>query len=668
MRSDQSRAALGLAADPSPRPGAVRRSRRRALLACASVAALAAAVAGCGSSGGGGGSGGTANKAATNLGTVLYGTLPPAGTPVKGGTITQGQLSGQTPTYIFPITSSANVTTGTVSFQSELFMPLYAGPTGAEPKVDFGMSAAAAPPVPSNGDKTYTITLKNGLKWSNGQPITANDVLFEYYLLKAAVTASPANWAQYTPGQFPMSVTSASAPNAHTVVFHLNKPYNPGYFENNQLSDTDQVFPLPSTAWNVDSAHGPHLNNWQNPAVAKKIYEYLSSNKVGGSVSTFASNPLWQVVSGPFKLKSFSATNSSYTLVPNPEYAGTPKPMMDAVNVETYTGFDSELNAVKSGSVDVAVGIDPSQLAETGTLKSQGIDVYGGPSWGWYGGIINFKDTTDHFNKVIAQTYVRQAIDHLIDQPGIIKGVYKGAAVPAYGPVPSAPTSPYAPADSTTPPYAYSPAQAVSLLKAHGWKVVPNGQTTCQKAGTGADECGAGIPAGTPLRFTWANQPQSVSSTGALESEALASVAKQAAGINIQLQTKTFNFLTSNYNNTNPAAVKYTNDWGVNNYGGLFMDYYPTQEGVFNTGGGLNMGTFHDPTADKLMNASVFGNNPANVKTEVSYETKTPPVFFMPDQDYLLAVNTKKVGGQPDGWMAMTQQAWEPQFWYRVKG
>ena len=65
-----------------------------------------------------------------------------------------------------------------------------------------------------------------------------------------------------------------------------------------------------------------------------------------------------------------------------------------------------------------------------------------------------------------------------------------------------------------------------------------------------------------------------------LESEALASVAKQAAGINIELQTKTFNFLTSNYNNQNPAASKYTNDWGVNNYGGLFMDYYPTQDGV----------------------------------------------------------------------------------------
>ncbi len=33
----------------------------------------------------------------------LYGTLPKSGTPTGGGTITMGQLNGDTPTYIFPI-------------------------------------------------------------------------------------------------------------------------------------------------------------------------------------------------------------------------------------------------------------------------------------------------------------------------------------------------------------------------------------------------------------------------------------------------------------------------------------------------------------------------------------------------------------------------------------
>ena len=117
------------------------------------------------------------NKAASSLGTVLYGTLPPARTPVKGGTITEAQLNGQTPTYIFPIVPGAQTSTGTISLLTSLFIPLYGGPSGAEPKVEYSLSAAN-PPQFTDGDKTVTIPLKPGLKWSNGAPLVANDVVF----------------------------------------------------------------------------------------------------------------------------------------------------------------------------------------------------------------------------------------------------------------------------------------------------------------------------------------------------------------------------------------------------------------------------------------------------------------------------------------------------------
>ncbi len=632
----------------------------RRLAAGIALVALVPALAACGSSS----TGGNSNKAVSSLGTDLYGTLPPVGTPVHGGTITQGQLTGSTPTYILPLVGAANVTTGTLSFNSEMYMPLYAGPLGARPQVANGLSAAN-PPQFSNGDKTLTVTLKPGLKWSNGKPIVANDVVFWYDLLVAAVKESPANWAQYTPGLIPDNISSVTASGTNKVIFQLKGPWNPGFFLNNNLQDTNGgAYPLPSTDWNIASANGPHLD-FTNPANAKKIYDYL--NKAGASVSTFATNPLWQVVSGPFKLKSFSATNSSYALVPNPNYAGTPKPVMAEVDTNTYTGFTSELNALKSGSLDIMVGFDPSQLPQAASLKTQGIDVFGGPGWGWFGAQFNFKNTKGHFDKIIAQAYVRQALAHLVDQQAIIKGVYKGAAVPAYGPTPSAPQSPYAPADASTPTYAYSPSTAVSLLKAHGWKVVPGGITTCQSAGTGPSQCGAGIPAGTPLTFSWANRPESDNSSGALESEAIASVAKQDVGINIQFQTKTFNFMTTNYNNANPAAAKYTNDWGVNNYGGIFTDYYPTAAGIWNPGGGLNIGGVNDPTGNALINASEHGADVNASKKEADYWARYVPVLFMPDRDYLLAVNAKKVGGQPDGWTAMTQEQWFPQYWYSVK-
>ncbi len=126
--------------------------------------------------------------------------------------------------------------------------------------------------------------------------------------------------------------------------------------------------------------------------------------------------------------------------------------------------------------------------------------------------------------------------------------------------------------------------------------------------------------------------------------------------------------LTRGRPDANPAAVKYTNDWGVNNYGGLFQDYYPTQDGVENhPGTGFNIGSYNSATAAKLINQSVFGGNPDAVKNEAAFLEKDLPVFYLPDQDYLMAVNTKKVGSTPDGWLTMTQQSVFPQYWYAVK-
>jgi peptide/nickel transport system substrate-binding protein len=625
------------------------------LLVTAGVLIAAISVAACGSS-----SNSVTNQA-TKYGTILYGKLPTTGTPVSGGTITAAQLTGSTPTAVFPITGDADTSSPNGTLIAQLYTPVFNGPLGAKPETDYPISLASGPPTPSNGDKTFTIHLKSGLKWSNGDPVTSNDVLFCYYLLKAAVTQSTANWANYTPGQFPLDVTSASAPNATTVVFNLNAAYNPGYFLNNNLQDTNfGLYALPSKVWDIDKAGGPALD-YTNPANALKIFTFL--NTQGQTVSTFATNPLWKVVDGPYKLTSFSTTNSSYTLTPNATYWG-PK-AYDSENVETYTSAVAVLNALKSGSLDVG-GIPATDLPQVALLKRDGYTTFGGPSWGWFGGIINFKDKTDDFGNVIHQEYVRAAIDHLMNQAEIIKHVYGGAAVPQYGPIPSSPTSPYAPPSAFKATYAFSPSTAVSLLKSHGWDVVPGGTTTCADPGTASDECGAGIPKGTPIKFVWADLPTAVSPTSPLEAESLTSEAEAAAGIVIKLQTQTFNFLISNYNDVNPAAKAYTNDWGVNNYGGLFMDFYPTQEGVEDPGAGFNSGDYNDPTANTLMLDSVHSANLSAVKTEATYFAKNPPVFYFPMFD-LLSVVSNKVGGTPDSFLNLSYQTATPQFWYLKK-
>jgi peptide/nickel transport system substrate-binding protein len=602
------------------------------------------------------------NVANQTYGTLVSGTLPAVGTPSTGGTLTVGQISGETPTYIFPLISAETCSTQTFNYVSQQYVPLYYGPDGAKPAIDESQSAAEAP-VYSNGDKTVTIDIKPGLKWSDGKPVDANDVIFYMDLLKAALKESSANWCQYTPGDFPDNVASYTTKGQHTVVFNLKSSVNPTWFTDNQLQDTNGgVYPLPSQDWNIATAGGPHLD-YSSPANAKKIYDYL--NKQGETLSTFASNPLWKVVDGPFETKDFSATNSSYDLVPNPKYSLGTKPKLSEVSYITYTSSTSMLNALESGSLDVSWLLDPStQEGSFATLRRDGYSVFGAPSWGWYGGFINFKNTSSAFDKVVAQSYIRGVFAELVNQPGLIKGVYKGWAVPAYGPVPSAPFSPYLSAAATKNPWPYNPTKAAATLKAHGWNVKPNGLTTCAKPGTAANECGAGIPAGTPLKLVWANLPESVNATGVLESEEWASEAKKAAGIDVTFQTKTFNFLVSEYSDV--SSTKNANAWGVNNYGGITSDFYPTESGVLSVGGSLNMGGYDDPQATKLMNASTTSPSTSAISNEVKYFSTSYPVFWMPDPDQVFAVSNK-VGGSAKAFLTLSYQQVVPQLMYLNK-
>jgi peptide/nickel transport system substrate-binding protein len=633
-----------------------RRVLGRPLTSCMLAGAVALSVAACGGSGNnnssggsssGGGSSSSSSGGAGNSGGI-YGTLPKVGgTPVKGGTLTFGQLSGSTPTWIFPITPAANASVyGAYPFINQMWLPLYNGPAGGTPAIDQSISLAQLP-VYSDGGKTVTINMKQGYKWSDGKPVDANDVVFDIDLIKAAVKESPANEEAYTPGLFPDNVVSMSTKGKYTVVLHLNKKYNPSFFTNDQIEGV--VIPIPSTAWNL-SAPGKHLS-YNTPANAKKIYDFLA--KDGGKPATFQTNPLWKDADGPFKISKFSATNGSYTLVDNPSFGGTPKPYVSAFQGVTFTGLTAQLNAERTGSVDIA-GVDFSQLGNVPELKSAGNSVFGAPNLGWFGAFLNFKDQTNHINKVFAQPYARQALAHLEDQPAYLKGIYKNAGVLAYGPVPSAPKTPYTPSDAITAPYPYSISTAISLLKSHGWKVVPNGTDTCAKPGTGAGECGAGIPKGTPFSFTWFALPASETPSSSLESEAYESSAKQA-GIKITLKQKLFNFIVQNYNDADPADKKYDNDWGVINFGGYTDDYYPTQNSLFNTAGSYNQGAYSDPTANKDIQASVYSSNPNAVTNEASYLTKSVPALFMPNSDLIIDVNNKVHAASSRAFLPLTQ-------------
>jgi peptide/nickel transport system substrate-binding protein len=584
-----------------------------------------------------------------------FGEVPAAvGTP-QAGTLTWAEAPGTAPTWIFPVTPGANFSTGTINtFQYLMWRPLYWYGNGVRPVVVPSMSLAD-PPVYTNGDKTVTVHMKTNYRWSDGQPVTAKDALFYLDMVRAAVRESGANWGSYTPHVgIPDQVVSASAPNATTLVIHLNKAVNPAWFTANGLYD---IQPIPAHAWAKASANGPVLD-FTNPANAKQIFDFLA--KQSGSTSTYASNPLWQVVDGPYRLTQFNNTTGGYTLAPNPKYGGPHSKIVPTLQAVPYTSDTAEFNAVLSHSVDL--GYMPlNDVPQMSAVKAAGYHVFGYPGWGFAYANYNFADKTGDFNNIIRQFYIRQALAHLENQEGYIKAFFHGAGGLAYGPIPSVPTSPYTPANALKNPYPYSVATAASLLKSHGWNVVPGGASTCAKPGTGAGECGAGIPAGGKISFNvlYASDPVIFGE----QVTAWASDAKKI-GINISLQSGTFNHVITVAND--PGSPKTLNDWAVAVYGGFVDPYYPTTLGIFSSGGSLNGGFYSNPQADKLIHASVTSNNSDAVKAEASYLTQQQPSLFQPNYDFI-TVWKNNVSGDPAAIEATTQYFLNPELMYVTK-
>ncbi|WP_166660207.1 ABC transporter substrate-binding protein [Paenarthrobacter nitroguajacolicus] len=608
---------------------------------------LAAALSACTGGGTGGGTAGRADTAGA------FGSLPEASTTSKtGGTVTVALAPGLAPNYIFPNAPAAS--NGSIVASAQMYRPLYWTSSGAKPEINEDLSLAELPTF-SEDRKTVTIKVKDSYKWSDAQPVVAEDLIFAIELIKAALQESAANWSYYTPGQFPDDLVSAKATSKDTVTLVLSNAYNPSFLTNSVLS---RVVPLPSTSWNKSSDGGTALD-YSNPENAKAIYDYLNTSSQ--DQKTFATNPLWQVVNGPFRLKTFDASTGAFTVVPNKEYTGPSPAKLDAIEFRAFTSSSAVFNQYRSG--DLTLGqLDSANLSQVPALEAAGYHAYGLPKSGAVNSLfLNYKNTTNNFDKIIAQPYMRQALQHLIDQEGYVKskGIYNGAAVPLYSTV--SPDSPYAPTIGSKAPYPYSVDDAKKLLTEHGWDVVEQGKTTCVRPGTAPDQCGAGIPLGQDISFNlfYANSPATIGARNA----AFVSEAKKV-GINIEATAKATNFMYENYDNN--FAPQNADAWAMQDAGPINLGGYPTAGLVFSTKGAFNGGSYSNETADKLMDESVFGTDPNALSKEATFLAQDLPVLFMPSPSGIVMWK-KELSGNPDAFANVTQGVLTPEFWYYTK-
>jgi peptide/nickel transport system substrate-binding protein len=642
----------------------------RVAIAAVMIALIAAACGSSGSSnsGSGGSSGGGASAssvAGPTSGPGLTSPTVPSGAKQAGGTVFFTEGPQAPPNYIFPMYTFAVCSTTNISqLMDMIYRPLYWYGDNYRPTVDFNRSIGQQPAF-TNGNKTVTVKL-NSYKWSNGESVTSRDVVFWMNVLKADPSTE---WCGTVPHYFPTDVTSVSAPNASTVVFHLDKAYNPTWFLYNELS---QVTPMP-LAWDRTSLSqpAPTSDNGHLPdttvAGAKAIYKFLDtqSKKLG----SWGTSPLWQVVDGPFKVQNFTSTGE-VTMVPNTKYSGSPKPTISKLVELPFTSETAIFNEERSGGPKaITIGNVPSQYApQLSQLSSEGYVVNKAASYSFNYFPLNFNNPT--VGPIFRQTYFRQAFQHLIDQNGWINAFLNHTAIPTYSPIPLSPPSPLVSASAvSTNPYPFSVSAAKQLLTANGWKVVPGGTTTCVKPGSGAGQCGAGIKQGEGISFNLDYQ----SGVVAIQSE-MNDLSAQAKKIGISLNLTSHPFQTVVGAAVPCTANQPTCKWEAENWGAGWIygpDYLPTGESLYNPGAAANAGSYNDPATTKLIGATITG--PASQETQAltAYAKRIEqqvPVVFGPTSVGTYGGNAavlvdKHLGGYAANALGMM----DPEDWYFTK-
>lgn len=619
----------------------------------------------------------------------------PTGSHVfKGGTVYFANQAGGFPYWIFPFTSSTFFGYGTDAFQYLMYRPLYwfGQVKRPLPTFDPNLSLADAPTSP-NGGRTVLVQLKNW-KFSNGQRVDAQSVIFWMNMLMA----EPGEWAGSSFGLFPSDVSSYSAPDGprgDIVTITFDKPYSTEWLLYNDLS---QITPMPE-AWDITSLQGApgsgkcgavtagEMNGSATTEACTRVWAFDTDDNgnstnphMAGDYNTLGTNPLWKVVDGPWQLASYNPSNIEATFVPNPDYSGPQRPNISrfverwypsAVGGNNYTDAATlaALDRSGPGALDVAEILPQDLPVYTGPAGGTGpnlpqlagrftLDIdYG---WGINYALENFDSTGDGgvAGALFRQLYIRQALQLLVNQSQFIKTAGLGHGVPVYGPAPILPKSRFLSQQEEADPYSYNPARAVLLVRAHGWTIHPGGIDVCVKPGTAPDECGNGIPEDAKLSFSVLYPNNAGASTVQLVVAEGSAWAK--AGIQVALQGETGSVVYS----TVSTPCKGGCLWGLGFLGGwgYSPDYLPTGEALFSAGGSFNLGSYNDPTANRLITESLTSNGSGQFFAYENYLADQIPVLWQPNVNLVLPFEiSKDLGGVSP---INTLQTLTPESWY----
>ena len=300
--------------------------------------------------------------------------------PNFGGTLTEG-LVGQ-PQFINPVLAASSST------DSDLSRLVFGQLLRFDETGELGPDLTESLPAVSEDRKTYTVKLKTNLRWQDGKPLTADDVVFTVQTIQLAETESAlrANWIR----------VKIEKIDDLTVAFTLNEVSNS--FINNFVLGI-----IPKHLWS---------------ALEGRNFRLSDANLKAVGAGPFAVAEIKKTAEGSIKSITLKA-NELY-------YAG--RPFLDEIVFKFYNDYDSLLNAYQGREVQ-SLGLVPFDKTAF-TLSQEKAKSYD----------LNLPQYQAVFfnlarSPILAEKAVRQALWLATDREEIINGVYNGAVAPAYGPI-----------------------------------------------------------------------------------------------------------------------------------------------------------------------------------------------------------------------------------------
>jgi peptide/nickel transport system substrate-binding protein len=317
---------------------------------------------------------------------------------------------------------------------------------------EFEPSIADSMPIVSDDHLTYTFKLKKNVRFSDGKPLTAKDVLFSFKAVKNPLIIDASALRGYYE-----DVQDVTMPDDYTVVVKMRKPFFMALIQLGGLQILPKHIMDPKnltdryTIPNTDDTNAVNSNQ-----AMKEFAEWFGSAEL-------KRNPELLIGSGPYIYEKW-VTGERIILKRNKQYWGTSKwrkGYADAIVSVIINDRTAAISALKTEDIDVFDNVPPALYTEqVDTTKSVYLrkSMYEQSVYTYIG--MNLR------KPIFSDKRTRKAIAHLVNREYMINSLMRGYAVPIDGPIyRNRPEY-----DSAMKGYNYDVTKAKQLLAEAGWK------------------------------------------------------------------------------------------------------------------------------------------------------------------------------------------------------